>query len=276
LLERPLDRAQADDGQGARGATDDGVEFAQPPRQIGQRHDLSAKASGELFTALERAVGDHHGLGVFGSKVGDGQVDHFTGAHKQHPDAAQVLEDLRGQPHRRCRHADAVGAHFGAGAHLLGHRKGALKQLVQRGAHGAGLVGRAHRVFHLTENLWLAQNHGIEPAGHSEGVAGGIAVVQGVGVLAQRLAGHAAAGRQPLQRAVDLGAFAGAVNFGAVAGRQQGRLGLAAQGRTQPLQRGRDLVDGKRKPAAQVQRCRVMVQPEGPNWHGVIINLARL
>jgi hypothetical protein len=92
-------------------------------------------------------------------------------------------------------------------------------------------------------------------------LARGIGIVQGVGVLAQRIARHAATGGQPLQCAVDLGALASAVNFGAVASRQQGRLGLAAQGRAQALQRGRDLVDGKGKPAAQVQRCRVMVQP---------------
>jgi hypothetical protein len=42
-------------------------------------------------------------------------------------------------------------ANFGAAAHLLGHSKRALEQLVQRHAHGACALGGAHGVFHLAQ-----------------------------------------------------------------------------------------------------------------------------
>ena len=45
---------------------------------------------------------------------------------------AQVFEQLRGQPHRRGRHADRVRADLGRGAHFLGDRERALEHLVQR------------------------------------------------------------------------------------------------------------------------------------------------
>ena len=50
----------------------------------------------------------------------------------------QVLEELPGEPNRRGRHADGVRADLGGGAHFLGDREGALEQLVQRAAEGAG------------------------------------------------------------------------------------------------------------------------------------------
>src|SRR3546814_6354742 len=51
---------------------------------------------------------------------------------------------------------------------FFGHRESALKKLMQQSAQRAGLLGRAHGVFHLTENLRLAQHHGIQPAGHAK------------------------------------------------------------------------------------------------------------
>jgi hypothetical protein len=50
----------------------------------------------------------------------------------------------------------------------------------------------AHRVLHLAQDLGLAQHHGVQPAGDAEGVAGGQAVVQGVGVRTQQRGRHAA------------------------------------------------------------------------------------
>jgi hypothetical protein len=118
-----------------------------------------------------------------------------------------------------------------------------------------GVFGGAHGVFHLAEDLRLAQHHGIQPAGHPKGVAGDLVVLQGVGMRSQQGGRDAAAVRQPVQRVVQVGLFAGAIDFGAVAGRQQRGLGLARQRLAQGAQSGLDLVQGVGEPAAQIERC---------------------
>ena len=235
--------------------------------QVRQVHHVGAKAPGQLFATLERAVGDRHGLGVFGGKVGGAQLNHLARAHKQHLDLRQVFKQLPGQAHRCCGHADGVGANFGRAAHLFGHGKRALKQLRQRAAQGASGVGSAHRVFELAQNLRLAQHHGVEPAGHPKGVARGLAVGQAVGVRAQRLHRHAARLRQPGQGVFEVGFVACAVNFGAVAGGNDGCLRRLGHGAAQALEVRLDHVQGERKPATQVQRCGGVVDSECPDCH---------
>ena len=134
--------------------------------------------------------------------MGRCQVNHFASTDKQHLDVAQVFKQLAGQPHGGGGHADAVRADFGAGAHFLGDGKRALEQLVQRGAHGTGVFGGAHGVFHLAQNLRLAQHHGVESAGHPKGMARGLVVLQRVRMGAQHRQRDAAVVRQPGQRVV--------------------------------------------------------------------------
>ena len=95
----------------------------------------------------------------------------------------QILEELPGQAHRRRRHADRMGADLGGSAHFLGHGEGALEELVQGGAQRAGGVGLAHGLLELAQDLGLAQHHGIQPAGHPEGVPRGVAAFAHVGVV---------------------------------------------------------------------------------------------
>ena len=60
------------------------------------------------------------------------------------------------------------------------------------------------------------------------------------------------------------GLVGGAINFGAVAGRQNSRFGLLrnalGQVTTQALQGGDQFVHGEGKPTAQIQRCSGVVQ----------------
>ena len=106
---------------------------------------------------------------------------------------------MPGQAYRRRRHADGVGADFGGAAHLFGHRKGTLEELVERGTQCAGVRGGAHGVFHLPQNLRLAQDHGIEAAGDPESVARGMLVLVAVAVFPQRVGFHAPGFSQPVQ-----------------------------------------------------------------------------
>jgi hypothetical protein len=131
----------------------------------------AAEAGGQALAALQRAVGHRHRLGRTRREVRGHQFDHLAGADEEHLHLGQVLEQLRRQPHRGRGHADAVRADLGGRAHFLGHRKGALEQLVQRGAQRAGFVGHAHGLLHLAQDLRLAEHHRIEPGRHPEGVA---------------------------------------------------------------------------------------------------------
>ncbi len=272
FFERALDGAQADDGQAAGRAADHGIELVQAVGQVGQPHDLAAEAGGKLFTALQRAVGDGEALGVLRREVGGGEFDHLARAHEKDADLRQVFEQLPGQAHGGGGHADAVGADLGAGTHFLGDGEAALEELVERGAERAGRLCRAHGVLHLAEDLGLAQHHGIEPAGHAERMARHEAFLERVGVRAQQRRAHAAAVGEPVERMVQRRLLAGAVDLGAVAGGEDGGFHLrmargAAQRLAQALQRGRDLVDGERKTAAQIERRGRVVDAEGPDCH---------
>ncbi|MCY1533162.1 hypothetical protein D9M68_684750 [compost metagenome] len=161
-------------------------------------------------------------------------------------------------------------ADLGGGAHFLGDRERALEQLVERAAERAGGFGRAHGVFHLAEDLGFAQHHGVEPAGHAKGVARGFVVVQGVGVRAQQGGGHAAALGQPAEGVVERDVLGGAINLGAVAGRDDRGLDLrvaavAGERAAQAVQRRGDLVERERETTAQIERRGRVVQAESPD-----------
>ena len=201
------------------------------------------------------------------------QFDHFAGADKQHLDVAQVFEQLRCEPHRRCRHADRVRANLGRGAHILGDRERSLEQLMQGGAQGAGGICFAHRLLHLAQDLGLAQHHRVEPGGDPEGMACGVLVLEHIGVLPQLFAADAALRREPVDcwadQRVDLSRFGRDVELGAVAGRQQRRLRQCAhQALAKTPQRRRELFGGKRKTTAQINRRGHMVQTQREHTHG--------
>jgi len=157
---------------------------------------------------------------------------------------------------------------------------------VQRGAQGAGGVGLAHGLLHLTQDLRLAQHHRIQPAGHAEGVARGMAAFVHIGVAQQLVVRHLAHLAQPVHGGlVQVSCLAcgadqatqGAVQLGAVAGGQQGHLGTVGAMPWQPqmlvqilmqtLQRRGELIHRERKASAQVHGGGGVVQPQGQDAH---------
>src|SRR6218665_107176 len=116
--------------------------------------------------------------------------------------------------------------------------------------------GGAKAIFHRPKNLGLAQHHRVQAAGDPKGMARGPAVLQRVGMRAQQRSAYTAAVRQPAQCVIDGGLVGGAIDLGAVAGGQHGRLhaGVAAQRLAQTLEPGRDLVEREREAAAQIER----------------------
>ena len=149
--------------------------------------------------------------------MGDHQLNHFTGAHKQNFDFGEVFKNLTRQANRGGRHADGMGANFSGGPHFFGHCKTALKQLVQGAAQCAGFFSGSDGIFELTQNLRFSQNHGVEPAGHSEGMPGHMAFFEHVGVSAQLVGRNTTCLCQPIQSFINYKLICGTINFCAVA-----------------------------------------------------------
>mmetsp|Transcript_53732 Transcript_53732/g.126531 ORF Transcript_53732/g.126531 Transcript_53732/m.126531 type:complete len:410 (-) Transcript_53732:254-1483(-) len=278
-LERALHGAQADQRQAAGGAADDDVELAQHLAQFGQRQLRGPQTLGQQAAALGTAVGHAHLQRLLRGEMGGDKVDHLACADEQHAPVGQVVEQLLGQAHGRGREADGVAADLGAAAHLLGHRKAALEHLVQRGAQRAGAVGLAHGGLHLAEDLRLAEHHGVQPRGDAEGMARSVRPGTQIAVVAQLGRRGAAVGRQPfegrlgqLHRMPRAGGGAlgrqAHIDLGAVAGGQDGHLGLrAGQMLAQALHALAERLQRNGEAAAQVQRRAAVVQSQGQHRH---------
>ena len=108
------------------------------------------------------------------------QLDHFAGTHKENGGVAQIFEQALRQAHTGGRHGHRMRANFRVAAHFLGHCEGALKQLVQVRAQGVGLLSYARGIFHLPQDLRLAQDHGVQARGHPKRMAHRVCVGQRV------------------------------------------------------------------------------------------------
>ncbi len=207
--------------------------------------------------------------------MGGAQFDHLAGTDEEHALLGDRFEDALRQPHRRRGHRHGMRADLGGAAYLLGDREGALEQLIQVRAQRAGFGGGAHRVFHLAEDLRLAQHHGIEPAGHAEGVAHGLRLPQRIHVGRQFAGVDVVVVGQPADGVLVGGVFGQvavgrAVELGAVAGGEDGGLGRALAVRqmlAQRAQRGLELLERKRHLLAQGKRRRMVVDSEGEQLH---------
>jgi len=160
---------------------------------------------------------------------------------------------------------DGMGTQFSLGSDFFGYCERALKELVQIGAEGLGLLGAAGSVFHLTQNLGFAQHHRVEPAGYPKRVSHRTLAGQGIEVFIEfacsdpPMVGDPVLNRRlRLIRAVGRG-----VDFGPVAGRQDGALrdqsGVLA---AQVAQRVAQMVNGKRDPFAQGDWSGHVIQSE--------------
>ena len=249
-------------GRRAGGAGHDDVELVQhaaagrpgaAPAAPKRLASFSPRSSVRLATAMR--------LGLARRKVRGHQFDHLAGADEQHADLAQVLEQLRGQPHRGRGHADRVAADLG------GRCAPPWPPRTSAGTAGAACVPSvpADSASRTACFIWpriCGSPSTIEsrPDGHAEGMPRRGAVFQHVGVVEHALAADAALRRQPVDgrahQVAGLAVLGGDVQLGAVAGGQQRRLGLVVRpdALAKAVQRRRQLLRRERKPAAQVER----------------------
>ena len=86
-------------------------------------------------------------------------IHHFTCTDQQYMQAVKVFEDTFGQFDRSSGHGYGVFANRGVGAHVFGHGKTFFEPVAQLTAHGVGLERDTCGLFHLSQNLRLAQHH---------------------------------------------------------------------------------------------------------------------
>ena len=74
---------------------------------------------------------------------------------------------------------------LGGGPHFFGNRERLLKQMMQMGTQAAGLLGLSGGQFHLPQNLWLAQHHGVQTTGHPKGMTDCLVIGKLINVRAE-------------------------------------------------------------------------------------------
>ncbi len=135
--------------------------------------------------ALDRPVRDGDRFRMLRGEVRRRQLDHLAGADEQHVFALQAAKDALRHAHRSGSHRDRLRADLGGRANLLRHREGALEQVVQHQPEAACGARQLLGLFHLPQDLRLAQHHRIQSACHAERMAHRARLRQYVGVALQ-------------------------------------------------------------------------------------------
>jgi len=260
-LERPFDHALAEDRQLTGGGGDDDIGLLQCLGNGAELDRPGTAGFGQGLGPAQRAVGDGqaHDAG-FAQMAGD-QLDGLAGTDQQCTGPAEVIEDTTRQADRGIGHGNRVLADRGFGAHLLGDRERMLEQPLQLAAQPHVLARNLIGILELTENLRLAQHHGIEPRGDTHQMAGRFTLVIVIGATEQLLRRHAMEGAQPLEQLALAIGHRYAVELGAVAGRQHRGFAHVGQG-PQLRQRGLELRRREGDTLAHVDRGGLVIDTQ--------------
>ncbi len=194
------------------------------------------------------------------------EFDGLARADQQRGVGLEIAEDLFGQAHRREGHRDRAAADGGVGAHLFGDVEGVLEQPAQRPPDGTRAAGGAEGVLDLAEDLRLAEDQRIQAARHAQDVAHALVVFMDVGVRADGVGLQPVEVAQPDDQLFRIETVQSAVEFGAVAGRDDGGL---TDGRTgqQVFERFIDAVGGEGDLFTNLDRRGFMIDPKGNYRH---------
>ena len=144
------------------------------------------------------------------------QFDGFAGANQQHAGLIQPREIFLCQAYCDRRHRHRVGTDAGIGTGALGGGKGLLKQPVQLPAQRARLTRGGPCLFHLAQDLRLAQYQRIQTTGYPEQVTHRIGIAVPVQIRMHIVAGIRMR-RQPVGQDLPVTVGMG-IQLGAVAG----------------------------------------------------------
>ena len=230
------------------GRSDEDVHLGQHGHEAGVFDRRALEKRGHLDGALVGAVGDEDVRRAGAAQVARGQLRHLARARNHDRAVGERSENLARQLHGGVTHRYGHLADAGLGAHALGHAEGAGEQAFQPAADRAGILGGGVGGFELSQDLRLADHHGIQAGGHAEEVMDGVAALMAVEM---RPDGMRADGLVIGEEGIDDGARVGAVLGGdgdldAVAGGEDQGFGDALA-RFQIGQRGgeRFLAEGE-------------------------------
>ena len=210
------------------------------------------------------------------------QAPHLARSHDEYPELPQIPRHFRQESHRFAAHAGrpAADAGFRAGpaAGTDGRAEGLLQQRTDAAHPGRGLMGLAD----LSQDLGLAEHHGIEARGNQAEVAQDVEPGPQIEMRPQRLRIQTARVGQQLQHAA--GHFAQAVvgiirrgiQFSAIAGGEQDQLGepglLRHGAGRRALEQHPLLTGGQRKALAKGERRGSMVEAYKGKRHDRVVS----
>ncbi len=230
---------------------------------------LAAKSTGELAGIVEGPVGDDEAPNTAVDEILGGELDHFAGSDEQRFAAFQPIENLSGQLDGGGTDRQPAAAYVGLGAGAFADFQGALEQLVDKKACGAAALGDFQSLSHLTENLGLADDEGIDAAGDAKQMLSGIRVCELVEVAAELADIDTARCREELSKVVETSRVrVNTVDLRAIARGEEGRFGepMTLPDETESVGL---LGFRKRQPLANLHGSRGVVESEYDNAHVV-------
>jgi hypothetical protein len=169
-------RLREDRGRRA-GCRDDDVAGAEDGVELVPRRGARAPDRlGRLCGMRHRAAHDRHLVDALRLHVQGGQLAHLAGADDDDVASFQVAENLSREGDGRVAHRHGARAEAGFRAHALADREARVKQPVQHRADRLRLGRRGVRLLDLSEDLRLADDERVEPAGHAEQVPRGVEI----------------------------------------------------------------------------------------------------
>jgi hypothetical protein len=222
---RLLDARAREHRLGGAGRGDDDVGGAEDGGEGRPRDRLSAELCRERLRAGERTAGDRDLLHLLGLQVDARQLRHLAGAEDEHVQSLEVAEDLPRQGDCGVAHRHGAFAEPGLAAHAFAHGERGVEQAVRERAGMFDARRGGKGVFHLSQDLRLADDERIQSGGNTEQVPRGFAAAQH-----EYVGGHAVPGQGVVlgdEARADVGggvAVRRGVNLRAVAGGHDHRL----------------------------------------------------
>jgi hypothetical protein len=247
-----------------RGAGDDDIGLGQFLVELPEPDRVGLEFRRQLLGSSQGTIGDDQAFDARTHEMACGQGVHVAGAHHEGGVGAQVRIHAPRQTDGRGGDRHRILTDASLRSHAFGRGKGGLEQFIERGAGTAGFLRHAVRILQLTQNLRLAEHHGIESRGDVEGVLDGLLFPVNV-QAGSEVQSIAVMPFEPI-RQVRAARGAGPVHFGAVASgqdhdlRDPSFLPQRAQGGEQSLLAERDLF-------AQRDRCGLVIEAEDTEWH---------
>ena len=217
--QRLTHRRQVDERIRTAGAGDQDIRLGQMGFQIGQADAESLDALGQRDGAADVAVGDDDASDALGVQMTGTQADHLAGAHHERGVFAKVAEDAPREVGRNGGDRYRLGADERVGSDPFGCGEAASEQPIQPMADMAVFEREAIGLLELTQDLGLADHHGVQSGCDTQEVAHHGIARQPIQAGVEFGARHVPIAAQPVDdRLVVLGAK---IKFGAVAGGQE-------------------------------------------------------